>query len=446
MSPFLLNWLKIGLVLLAAISLMAGLAYYQKRTIVHAEWIRKLMHVGSGLIALTLPWLFAEVWPVVVLTVLAMGAMVAVRRLRRLRGNLGQVTGAVMRASLGEVMFPLGAGTIFVLADGDKLLYSIPILILTFADSSAALIGIFYGTLRYTTSDGAKTLEGSLAFFQTAFLSTLAPLLIFSDVGRTETLLIALLMGVLSMLFDAMAWWGLDNFLIPVFSFLLLRTFVTLDATTLAIQLLVTLGMIFAALYWRKRTTLNDSAALGTVVYGYFCWTLRDWLWVLPPLILFLSYNLLSPVGVKERVRPFNVQVMLGVGAVGLFWLIVADMLNSNRFFYPFSLSFSAQLAMIDYARQRRANQGTPKTVLLVRSVTIGWLLTSLPLLWVLRAEPGLVWMLLAGLAATAAGVVVFALSQTGTEGYRNTVQRWLIQTLCAALTSLLGFAAIQMF
>ena len=37
MSPFLLNWLKIGLVLLAAISLMAGLAYYQRRTIVHAE-------------------------------------------------------------------------------------------------------------------------------------------------------------------------------------------------------------------------------------------------------------------------------------------------------------------------------------------------------------------------------------------------------------------------
>ncbi|KKL56057.1 hypothetical protein LCGC14_2249190 [marine sediment metagenome] len=76
-------------------------------------------------------------------------------------------------------------------------------LILTFADASAALIGIFYGRFQYSTSEGAKTLEGSLVFFQTAFLSALIPILLFTTIGRAETLMIALLMALLAMLLDA---------------------------------------------------------------------------------------------------------------------------------------------------------------------------------------------------------------------------------------------------
>src|SRR5690606_12287860 len=121
-------------------------------------------------------------------------AMAAVKWLAALRATLGRVTGSVLRSTLGEICFPLAAGILFVLARGDRLLYSIPLLILTFADASAALIGVFYGVRRYTTSEGSKTLEGSLAFFQAAFLSTLVPILLFTTLGRAETLLIALLM------------------------------------------------------------------------------------------------------------------------------------------------------------------------------------------------------------------------------------------------------------
>lgn len=444
MPPAFLNWLRILLVLFSVASMMAALAILQRRRAIHPEWTRKLMHIGSGLIALSLPWLFTENWPVIVLTILAAGGMLALKRLRVLRSSLGTVTGSVVRPTLGEVWFPLGAGLVFVLADGNKLLYSIPILILTFADASAALIGIFYGRFRYSASEGPKTLEGSLVFFQTAFLSALIPILLFTNVGRAETLLIALLMALLAMLLDALAWWGLDNLLIPVLSFLLLRVFINLDAQTLLIQFIVTATMIVFAIFWRKRTTLNDSALMGTVFYGYLCWTLGGWLWVLPPLLLFLTYNLLSPPDVERTERTYSVPVMLGVGAVGLFWLMLADIIDAPALYFPFLLSFATQLAMIGASRYLAASDGLSGRLFILRNALLSWAIYLPPYAFVLGWRRD-VWIhLLAGLLGILIGATMFAVTQSGPDGYRNTGPRWLAQTLSAGLASVIGFAAIQ--
>jgi phytol kinase len=443
----MLNWVKIALIVLAAVSLMVLLAIYQRRSSPHPEWVRKLMHLGAGLTALALPWLFEETWPVVVLMLLTAGGMAAIKYSAGLRESVGTVTGGVLRTTLGEICFPLGAGIVFLLAEGDKLLYSVPLLILTFADASAALIGVFYGSLRYTTSEGTKTLEGSLAFFQAAFLSTLVPILLFSDVGRAETLLIALLMGLLSMLLDATAWWGLDNLFIPILSFLLLQAFVHLDAPTLTVQLVVTVAIMALVLFWRKRTTLNDSAVLGTVIYGYLCWTLGGWQWLIPPLILFLSYNLLSPTDVKQDERPYTVQVVLGIGATGIFWLALAELSGDSDFYYPFMLSFAAQLAMIGssrYARYLGLAGQTPALALLARNVVIGWLMLFIPYVLVVGIGPA-TWVAgIGGLIGVAAGAAIFTATQWGPGGYRNRTSRWLMQALSAGLSSIVGLIFIQ--
>lgn len=439
-------WLKILLVVLSTAGLMAALSVYQRRYQPHPELARKAMHIGSGLIALTLPWLFADAWPVLLLTILASAGMWAVKYVRALRTNLGAVTGSVVRRTLGEICFPLGVGILFVLADGDRLLYSIPILILTFADASAALIGVFYGVRRYTTDDGMKTLEGSLAFFQVAFLSTLTPLLLFTELGRAETLMIALVMGILSMLLDAIAWWGLDNFLIPVLSFMALRVFVQIDIRYLVVQFVVTLSLIVFVTLWRKRTTLNDSAILTTVVYGYLCWTLGGWQWIAPPLILLLSYNVLSPRDVALNLRPYTVPVVLSVGAVGLFWLLLANALEGHsQLFYPYTLSFATQLAAISVARHVRSTQKPAALAQLVRYTTLSWGLLFLPVVFL--QPPNVTWWLDATIALVSVGVGVglFVLSQAGVDGYRNLLSRWVMQTLSAALASLLGLAAMSL-
>jgi phytol kinase len=440
------EWLKIGLVLAATGGLMAGLAVYQRRYTPHPEWVRKLMHIGAGLVALALPWLFDDPQPVILLAFVAAAAMAGVKWLAVLRNSVGRVTGSVVRSTLGEICFPLASGILFVLARGDRLLYSIPLLILTFADASAALIGVFYGVRRYTTSEGTKTLEGSLAFFQTAFLSTLVPILLFTPLGRAETLLIALLMALLSMLLDATAWWGLDNLLIPLLSFLMLRVFMGLDAASLLVHLSVTAAMMVLAVGWRKRTTLNDSALLATAIYGYLCWTLGGWEWVLPPLLLFLSYNILSPTDVGQNTRPYTVQVVLGVGTVGLFWLILAAVSRSGRaYYFPYMLSFAAQLAMIGLARYMRLRRA-PAHLLLAWSSFVSWLVLFVPYAVVAGPLTGTWQQGLIGLLCVLAGVGVFTISQSGPGGYRITARRWLLQTLSTALASLLGFAALHAF
>lgn len=444
-SSWLVNWIQIGVLAACVVGLMVALSIYQRKHNPHPEWVRKLMHLGAGFIALSLPWLFDENWPVIVLSLLAASGMFAVTTLRALRHNLGAVTGGVLRRTLGEVCFPLGAGVLFVLADGDFLLYSIPVLILTFADSTAALVGVFYGMHHYTTSDGMKTLEGSAAFFLAAFLCTLIPLLLFTEIGRVEMLLIALLMALLSMLLDAVAWWGIDNFLIPVLSFLMLNQFVLLQWPVLSVQLGVTLAMIAGVMFWRKRTTLNDSAVLVTVIYGYLCWNLADWRWIVPPLMLMLSYNFLSPPDVAPSERPYTVQVVLSVGAAGLFWLMLANITRSPMLYFPFMLTFATQLAMIGSSRHLRAAKDISATRLLVRSVLLGWAILFLPFAFLATSSRVLWFDGVAGLAAVALGVLAFFLSQTGPEGYRNTPQRWLLQSLSAGLASILGLAAVQL-
>jgi phytol kinase len=438
--------LDIAVVLTGVVGLLVVLAYYQRKARPHPEIVRKAMHVSSGLIALTLPWLFDTNWPVLLLALLASAGMFAVKSTRWLKNNLGAVTGGVARTTFGEICFPLGAGILFVLAQNDLLLYSIPILILTFADASAALVGVFYGVRRYTTDEGAKTLEGSLAFFQTAFLSTLVPLLLFTEIGRPETLLISLIMGVLSMLLDATAWWGLDNLLIPVLSFMALKVFVVLDPYYLAVHFMLTLLLIGLVALWRKRTTLNDSAVLFAVIYGYLCWTLGGWEWMLPPLLLFLTYNSLSPRDVEPYMRPYTVPVVLAIGAVGLVWLLLANALDQHRaFYFPYVLSFATQLAMIGAARHQRADQRQVTLKRLAWYSFLSWLLLFVPFVLVQGLEPG--WGLQAFIALLSVGVGVglFILSQSGPDGYRNVAARWVVQTLCAGLASLVGLVIVQL-
>jgi len=202
--------------------------------------------------------------------------------------------------------------------------------------------------------------------------------------------------------------------------------------------------MIFAVV-WRKRTTLNDSALLATAIYGYLCWILGGWEWVLPPLLLFLSYNILSPRDVMQHTRPYTVQVVFGVGTVGIFWLILAAAYPAGDFAFPYMLSFAAQLAMIGLARYIRLRRA-PVLLLLAWSSFISWLVLFVPYAVVTAPPDNIRQQGIVGLLCVAAGTGLFTLSQSGQGGYRATPQRWMIQTLCTGLASLLGFTAIQAF
>jgi phytol kinase len=178
-----------------------------------------------GLMALALPAMFANNWPVIVLSAMTMLAMTALRKIASLRNRLGLVICGVERRSLGEFYFPLGVGSVFCLSNGDRVLYSIPVLVLALADAAAALVGEHYGRLRFRVIGGCKSVEGSLAFFAVSFLSVFLSLLLFKSQG--EAALIALGVSSALTIVEALAWRGNDNALIPVCGFFLLRMMVS---------------------------------------------------------------------------------------------------------------------------------------------------------------------------------------------------------------------------
>ena len=55
-----------GLMLTLLCGFMMGLKAASVRYALHPELLRKLLHVGLGLVTLSFPWLFARPWPVFV--------------------------------------------------------------------------------------------------------------------------------------------------------------------------------------------------------------------------------------------------------------------------------------------------------------------------------------------------------------------------------------------
>jgi phytol kinase len=322
------RWLRMAIVVAVLLALLGGLRLLRARYRLHPELARKLMHLGFGLVTLAFPCLFDSVWPVVAVSALAVGNLLALRFVPALRWSVGDVVHGVDRSSLGDLYFPVAVTGLFILARGSWVLYTLPLLTLTLADAVAALIGVSYGRLTYTGTDGRKSLEGSLAFFLVAFLAIHIPLLLFTPTGRAESLLIGLTFGLLVMLLEAVAWRGLDNLFIPFGGFLILRVFLSLDASALVVRLLVTGAMLAVVLVFRRRRTLTDSAWLAGVLVGYVAWTVGGREWVVPPLILLALYTIVLPRNPHVRERPHDIVALATVTPTGMHWLLHSNVLK----------------------------------------------------------------------------------------------------------------------
>src|SRR5262245_55677438 len=352
------------LVALALGALLGGLRLWQVRHQPHPELARKLLHVGMGIVTLSFPWLFADVWPVATLAVLAFGAPRVVRHT-----SLGGVMHEVKRESAGEIYFPIAVAAVFYLSKGVAVLYVIPILLLTLADAVAALIGVRYGLVKFNTFEGGrKSLEGAIAFFTVAFLCTHVTLLLTTFVGRVETLLIGLEVGFLVMLVELVAWRGLDNLFIPLFSFALLYNLEYLQLFELYNRLwAIVLISGFIAL-WSRRTTLDFGALIATLLFSYVIWALGGLRWLAPAALVFATYSLLSPHDRKARAPVHDLRAVLAFSAVGVFWLYLGNRIGEDLW-YLGVVSFAVQLAVIGCA------SGAP----LWRCLVAGWLVPFIP-------------------------------------------------------------------
>lgn len=426
----------IAAVLAAALAMLFLLRLYRKWAGAEGEWVRKLAHLGTGLLSISLPWIFANRTPVFVICGASVALLLAIRYVPLIRRRLSGVLDDVARESWGEVYFPLSVALLYQLANGSKLLYAVPLVVLTLADSVAALTGAEYGKRGYAATGATKTIEGSIAFFCVAFFSVNVALVVFSDAGRIETLLISLDIAVIVMLLEAIAWRGLDNIFIPLGVFVLLRLYLVMSVTQLWDRFRVAVSLVIFVTAYARKTTLQGSALLASALVLYVVWALGGWQWLIAPTTLLLAYTAFFPQKITPADRTHNVYAVLSIASAGLVWLFLFRVWQQPGLLFPYTLAFAINLALVAwnllyprYSSVRRV---------MVACVLISWALMFAPYLLIRGASRSSLLQTAAALLICAVAFAVFYLLEPRRDGgYPASGARWLRQATIVLLATL---------
>ncbi|MFA6563143.1 MAG: hypothetical protein WCV00_14630 [Verrucomicrobiia bacterium] len=431
-----------GLVLAILGALMCAVGVAQRRWAWHPEVARKLVHVVMGLVCLSFPWLFRDIWPVWALAALAALMLGSVRFVPALKARLGGVLGGVERESWGELVFPLAVAFLFALARGDAVLFCVPVMILTLADMMAAVIGRRYGFARYETDEGWKSVEGSAAFFIVAFLAAHLTLLLGSNAGRWECVLIAAVMGLILTLMEAIAWRGLDNLFVPLASYVCLVRMLELTPLELGVRAAVLAGLVACLCWWRRTTRLTQSAVIGAALVLYVAWAVGGVHWLTAPLATAMVYSLLCR-RLASAPQRHTIHAIAAVGGVGLFWLCLSQVIGTVNTIYAYGVGYSANLGLIALASFADGKQGRALFAAVVKAVALGYVALAIPYLVVWRHNANL-WPLTAwAFAILVSAVGAFALWQPSLRCCPADPPRWLRQGTIAALASAMAFGII---
>jgi len=252
-----------------------------------AEWTRKLVHFGGGLIAATFPWLFASHWTVLMLGAPFFVVLWGTRRLGLLRSVHG-----VARKSEGGLYYPVAIYLLFVLASAKPVFYLISILALVISDTVAAVLGSSYGRMGYTVEGDRRTVEGSAVFFFSTFLIGHLPLLLLTTTPPLVSVLVGLQIAMLMTLFEGISIRGNDNLIVPLMTYFLLLKLTPHEPAFLAYQIVAQLGVmvIIALMAWRFAfLTASGAMAFMLVIYGAY--SLGGEEWTVAPGMALLAYT-----------------------------------------------------------------------------------------------------------------------------------------------------------
>jgi len=341
-----------GSVILLAIVLW-GVSKLSKFAKLDPEIGRKLVHISLGLYCLTFPYVFSAVWEVAATCGLAVAVFLLARG--AMRESLGGGLHAVKRTSYGELLFAVSVALLFWLKDGHfvslalhhkppvgPVLYVLPLLILTLCDAASAVVGARYGKRQFQIEEGSKSVEGVVVFAVTAWLLSLIVILLMTDIGRSEAVLLAFIVAAFGALLEAASWRGLDNLFIPLGLYFLISNLLYLGVVGLSLIA----GVFFAALMLLLFVTRQRSGAerhflaIGSTLF--FCIAIfAEPPSIVTPAVVVGTYFIADAVRHRER-PPFDaLNLLIVVLAVALFYFVLSNVALKDTIF-GFNLSFAA--------------------------------------------------------------------------------------------------------
>lgn len=179
---------------------------------VNPEVIRKVVHIGAGNVILLAWWLKTPAW-------LGIGASILFSILTFLSYRLPILPSinGIGRKSLGTFFYAVSIGLLMALfwLTGYPHFAVLGVLIMTWGDGLAALIGQRFGKHPYQLWGMQKSWEGSFTMALVSFVVSSLTLLIAQG-NIWQTWFVALVVALVATLLEAFSKYGIDNLTVPL--------------------------------------------------------------------------------------------------------------------------------------------------------------------------------------------------------------------------------------
>ena len=318
-----------------ALFVLIGLAELVRR-LMHwsTEATRKSVHIITGLLVATTPFVLESMWPMLVLACI----FIALNFMAIKLGTF-KAMHSTERATYGTVFFPLAFFILVVLLwHSNPLILVTTVLILAVPDAIAAIVGENVKKAReYFLGAEKKSIQGSAAMLAATVIVTFICISIFGYLHPQEisvllALWVALSVGVFATVCEAISISGSDNLTVPLGSAFVMHYMLHHPVADAAVFTLgMFLALVVAFVSYRARFLDAGGAAatflLGTVVFGVGRWTFSA-----PILTFFLLSSLLSKLGRKRKKRVIGIfeksgcrdlwQVLANGGVAGVILLL----------------------------------------------------------------------------------------------------------------------------
>lgn len=203
-------WLQVAIVA-AWLGVIVAIAETIHRNGGDSELVRKVVHIGTGNVILLAWWLQMPAW-------LGIGASIlsGVVALLSYRFPILPGINSVGRKSLGTFFYAISIGVLIACFWQAHPYYAvIGVLVMSWGDGLAALIGQRWGQHRYKVGGIQKSWEGSLTMVVTSY--AVSSLVLFGVQGHLwQTWLVSLAIAVAATGLEAFSRWGVDNLTVPL--------------------------------------------------------------------------------------------------------------------------------------------------------------------------------------------------------------------------------------
>ena len=345
---------KMIVVLAAFIVFFLLLNQLEKSEKLNSELIRKILHIGSGIGGLALPFIFEEKSSVIILGAVFLMLLISIRIVKHKITGFKKVLETKNRKTFGDIYFIISILGLWIVSSEDKVMYALPLIILMFSDAFAALIGEFYSKYKFNTGFGTKSIEGSITFFLTTYFVCINFFLLFSDINSINIVLVSLLLSILTMILEIISWNGLDNLFVPLFVYLFLRLNLYLTAQELMYKFWVIMILFIIIILNRKKTTLTRVAQTASLFFLYIVMIIGGIKWLIPPLIMYLGYYHFTPK-VRGQVKD-SLRGLLTIAFTTAIWLAMSIILDKNKMYLIYIFTFSLHFGIINLIRDNAGN------------------------------------------------------------------------------------------